>query len=112
MRRFNYLLTAFLFVCAIMFGVSNSRAQTSAPLSSDISYTVAMSKPYTHLFEVEVRVKIPANLQAPNESDLVMPVWTPGSYLIREFERHVQDFAADVDGRPLEWTKVDKDTWR
>jgi predicted metalloprotease with PDZ domain len=64
------------------------------------------------MFEVEVRVKIPANLQVPNESDLVMPVWTPGSYLIREFARHVQDFTADADGRALEWTKVDKDTWR
>ena len=71
-----------------------------------------MPKPHTHLFEVEVRVKIPANLQVPNESDLVMPVWTPGSYLIREFERHVQDFAADADGRALDWTKVDKNTWR
>jgi len=81
-------------------------------MSSGISYTVAMSKPYTHLFEVEVRVKIPANLQVPSETDLVLPVWTPGSYLIREFERHVQDFAADVDGRALDWTKTDKNTWR
>jgi predicted metalloprotease with PDZ domain len=64
------------------------------------------------MFEVEVRVKIPANLQVPNESDLVMPVWTPGSYLVREFARHVQDFTADADGRALEWTKIDKDTWR
>jgi predicted metalloprotease with PDZ domain len=81
-------------------------------MASDIAYTVAMPKPYTHLFEVELRVKIPANLQVPNESDLVMPVWTPGSYLVREFERHVQDFTADVDGHALDWTKVDKNTWR
>src|SRR6266403_5061743 len=112
MRRSNYLSTAVLLVSAILFGVSNSHSQTTAPMSSDISYTVAMPRPYTHLFEVEMRVKIPANLQAPNESDLVMPVWTPGSYLIREFERPVQDFSADIDGRPLEWTKVDKNTWR
>ena len=52
------------------------------------------------------------NLQVPNETDLVMPVWTPGSYLIREFERHVQDFAADANGRALDWTKVNKNTWR
>src|SRR6266404_4824948 len=112
MRRSNYLLTAVLLACVIAFGVSNSHAQTTAPLSSDISYTVAMSKPHTHLFEVEMRVKIPANLLAPSESDLVMPVWTPGSYLIREFERHVQDFAADADGRALDWTKINKNTWR
>src|SRR2546426_11596303 len=112
MRRSNYLLTAVLLACAILSEVSNSQAQTAGPLSSDISYTVAMSKPHTHLFEVEMRVKIPANLQTPNDSDLLMPVWTLGSYLIREYERHVQDFAADADGRALDWTKVDKNTWR
>ena len=42
-----------------------------------------------------------------------MPVWTPGSYLIREFERHVQDFTAtDTAGQPLKWEKINKNTWR
>ena len=112
MRRFNYLLTAISLVFVVLVGGSRSHAQTTAPVSTDISFTVAMSKPHTHLLEVELRVKIAANLQAPNESDLIMPVWTPGSYLIREFERHVQDFAADASGRALEWTKVNKNTWR
>jgi predicted metalloprotease with PDZ domain len=112
MRRFNCLLTAISLVFVVLVGGSHSHAQTTAPMSSDISFTVAMSKPHTHLLEVEIRFKIAANLQAPNESDLMMPVWTPGSYLIREFERHVQDFAADAGGRELEWTKVNKNTWR
>jgi predicted metalloprotease with PDZ domain len=112
MRRSNYLIIAIQLFLLVLLVAAASPAQTGTSLSSDISYTVAMSKPYTHLFEIEVRVKIPANLQVPNESDLVMPVWTPGSYLIREFERHVQDFAADADGRALDWTKTDKDTWR
>src|SRR5260370_32149932 len=112
MRRSNYLLTAVLLACVIAFGVSNSHAQTSGPMSSDIWFVVSMPKPYTHLLEVEMRVKIPANLNVPNETDLIMPVWTPGSYLIREFERHVQDFAADANGRALDWTKVNKNTWR
>jgi predicted metalloprotease with PDZ domain len=109
MRRSNYLLSVIQLVLIVLLATAASPAQ---PLASDISFTVAMPRPYTHLFEIELRVKIPANLQTPNESDLVMPVWTPGSYLIREFERHVQDFAADVDGRQLDWTKVDKNTWR
>src|SRR5882762_9693929 len=112
MRRSNYLFSAIQLILVVLLTAAASRAQTSAPLSSDISFTVAMPRPYTHLFEVEIRVKIPANLQVPNESDLVMPVWTPGSYLIREFERHVQDFTADADGRALDWTKINKDTWR
>jgi predicted metalloprotease with PDZ domain len=76
----------------------------------EISYTVSMSKPWTHLLEVEMRVKT----NAPDEkTDLVMPVWTPGSYLIREYARHVQDFAAkDAGGNSLAWQKINKDTWR
>lgn len=112
MRRSNCLFIAIQLVLIMLLTATASQAQTIAPLSSDISFTVAMSKPHTHLLEVEIRVKIPANLQVPNESDLLMPVWTPGSYLVREFERHVQDFAADANGRALEWTKVNKNTWR
>ncbi len=91
--------------------VSLSPAQS--PASSDISFTVSMSRPWTHLLEVEMNVKVPANLNVPNETNLIMPVWTPGSYMIREFERHVQDFKAmDANGNPLEWSKADKNTWR
>src|ERR1700738_1111615 len=110
MRRNYYLFTAIQLAFVVLCNVA--LAQTTAPMSSDISYTVSMSKPHTHLLEVEVRLKVAANLQVPNETDLVMPVWTPGSYLIREFERQVQDFAADANGRALDWTKVNKDTWR
>src|SRR5216684_3470353 len=112
MRRSRNLFIAAQLALFLLLGVSAVQCQTSSPLSSDISFTVSMSKPWTHLLEVEMRVQIPANLQVPNETDLVMPVWTPGSYLIREFERQVQDFAADANGRALDWTKVDKNTWR
>jgi predicted metalloprotease with PDZ domain len=111
-RRFHYLFIALSVTTLVLLAGSAVPAQSGGPLSSDISFTVSMSKPYTHLLEVEMRVQIPANLQVPNESDLVMPVWTPGSYLVREFERHVQDFAADANGRALDWTKVNKNTWR
>ena len=107
-NRISLIASSIVFV--ILFAVSASEAQ--APNSSDISFTVAMPKPWTHLLEVEMRVNVPANLNVPNETDLVMPVWTPGSYLIREFERNVQDFAADANGRALDWEKVNKDTWR
>ncbi len=77
----------------------------------EISFTVAMPRPHTHLFEVEVSIKRTTN--GPQEERLVMPVWTPGSYLVREFARHVQDFAAtNAAGQRLEWEKINKDTWR
>lgn len=77
----------------------------------EISFTVAMPRPHTHLLEVDVGIKRTAN--GPTEENLIMPVWTPGSYLVREFARHVQNFAAtDAAGRPLKWEKIDKNTWR
>lgn len=75
---------------------------------SAVRYRLAMPEPHTHLLEVEVRV--PAG-RAPLE--LVMPSWTPGSYLMREFPRNVQDFAAETErGEPLAWRKLDKNRWR
>ncbi|HAF16279.1 MAG TPA: hypothetical protein DHU55_18990 [Blastocatellia bacterium] len=62
---------------------------------------------------VVLKIKRSADAQLPKEEVLVMPVWTPGSYLIREFERNVQDFAAaDGSGQSLKWEKVNKDSWR
>lgn len=76
----------------------------------DIAYTVAMSKPSTHLLEVEMRLKWD---QMPDQAELKMPVWTPGSYLVREYARHVQDFAVkDASGKTLGWRKINKNTWQ
>lgn len=76
----------------------------------EISYTVSMPKPWTHLLEVEMRVK---QNPLPEKTDLIMPVWTPGSYLIREYARHVQDFTAkNSDGNALNWQKINKNTWQ
>jgi predicted metalloprotease with PDZ domain len=70
-----------------------------------------MARPHTHLFEVDVAIKRTAD--GPQEELLVMPVWTPGSYLIREFARNVQDFAASTAAnQPLKWEKTNKNTWR
>lgn len=79
------------------------------PLPPQISYTVSMSKPWTHLLEVEMRVQWS---QMPDKTEIKMPVWTPGSYLIREYARHVQSFSVkNTAGADLGWRKVNKNTW-
>ncbi len=79
----------------------------------EIAFTVSLPKPHTHMLDVEMRVTRGVSQQVPKEELLVMPAWTPGSYLIREFERHVQDFTAtDASGQPLKWEKINKDSWR
>ena len=104
-------LVAFLIATAAWWATPKSPAQ--APTSGSISFTVSMPKPWTHLLEVEMQIQVPANLNVPNETNLIMPVWTPGSYFIREYARHVQDFSAvDGNGNALDWSKADKNTWR
>ncbi len=83
-------------------------AAKTAP--SDIDFTVSMPRPWTHLLQVEMRVRNP---RLPDKTELKMAVWTPGSYLIREYARHVQDFeVTNASGKPLEWRKINKNTWQ
>lgn len=105
----NPWLIVLILACAVL-ATGQARTQSS-PV--EISFTVAMPRPHTHLLEVDVWVKRGPAVNAPAAELLVMPVWTPGSYLIREFERQVQDFAArNSGGQPLKWEKINKNTWR
>lgn len=84
-------------------------AKQTRAATPEIAYTVSMSKPATHMLEVEMRLKWAAG---PQSIDLKMPVWTPGSYLIREYARHVQDFSVkSAAGQALGWRKINKNTW-
>src|SRR5262245_56508771 len=73
-----------------------------------IGYTIAMPRPHTHLYEVTLEA---GGIAGP-VADVALPVWTPGSYLVREYARHVQEFSASAGGQPLSWRKLDKSTWR
>ncbi|HEY9846461.1 MAG TPA: hypothetical protein V6D03_09710, partial [Candidatus Caenarcaniphilales bacterium] len=74
-----------------------------------IHYKVAMPRPETHLFEVELQVQ---NWEL-EFLDLKLPVWTPGSYLVREYAKHLQDFSARLpNGQLLTWCKLSKNHWQ
>ena len=53
------------------------------PLS--VVHRVSLPAPQTHLVHVETTLR-----GAPDELVLFMPVWAPGSYLVREYARHVE----------------------
>lgn len=72
-----------------------------------IRYTLSFTAPHTHY--VEVRAEIPTS--GRSEVELMMAVWTPGSYLIREYERHVENVAATVSGAVLAVAKTAKNRW-
>ena len=84
-------------------------AQMTAAAAQPIRYTVSFPAPQTHYVEVSAVVPTDGRPQI----ELMMAVWTPGSYLVREYERHVEAVtAASPDGRPLAVRKADKNHWQ
>jgi len=77
-------------------------------IAPTIRYQVAMPQPESHLFEVTLYLK---GYSLP-VLDLKLPVWTPGSYLVREYAKHLQDFSAQVGERSLIWRKLSKNHWQ
>src|SRR5262245_35412175 len=74
-----------------------------------IRYTVSFPAPHTHY--VHVRAEVPVSGQ--DSIELMMAVWTPGSYLVREFSRHVETVTAESpDGSTLPVEKAAKNRWR
>jgi predicted metalloprotease with PDZ domain len=72
-----------------------------------IVHRVSFPDPQTHIVHVRTTLG-PAD---PPQDSLVlfMPVWTPGSYLVREYARHVEGFEAETPARA---TKIRKNAWR
>jgi predicted metalloprotease with PDZ domain len=67
-------------------------------------YRLACPEPQTHLFHLALELDRPGG-----DVEAWLPVWTPGSYLVREFARHLEGIeAADEAGRPLPVERLDK----
>ena len=81
---------------------------------SKTHFTVRVREPHKHLFHIEM--ELDASFLKKHQGqplDLEMPVWSPGSYLIREYPRHVQNMRAiDGAGNALPIHQLDKATWR
>lgn len=93
-------------------------AKTSNKLIADIQYRILPVDPAAHLFEVELAIAQPD----PEGQQLKLPAWIPGSYMIRDFARHIVQIEAfrlplgktragsRAAGVPMH--KLDKHTWQ
>ena len=72
-----------------------------------IAYEVRIADLHAHLFQVSLTIQRPAALQ-----QLSLPVWIPGSYLVREFSRHLQQLQARQGRKTLALRQVDKCSWQ
>jgi predicted metalloprotease with PDZ domain len=103
----------FALALLLTVGSLQQAQQAQQPRSSayGISYRLGMSRPASHLFEVTIDVNIPP-ADASSFVDFQTPKWQPGRYAVADFGKNVQEFAAHSQGRPLQWTRIDDQTWR
>ena len=74
-----------------------------------IRYSIVPKQPAAHLFEVTVTVTDPD----PSGQRFMLPVWIPGSYMVREFARNIVTLRAfNEAGRKVRVEKTDKHTWQ
>jgi predicted metalloprotease with PDZ domain len=71
-------------------------------------YSITLKNPGAHLFEVRLLVANPD----PAGQVFSIPAWIPGSYVIRDYAKHVVSMRAESDGLDIELMKVDKSSWQ
>src|SRR5213592_504078 len=72
-----------------------------------IAYRIAIADAHAHLFRVTLDIPQPAAQQV-----LSLPVWIPGSYLVREFARHLSGLTARQGTTDVPVTQLDKASWQ
>ena len=99
--------TVFGAMCALALLVSQA-GSLQAQASEPVRYTLRFPAPSTHYVEVEAA--IPTSGRA--EVEVYMATWTPGSYLIREYERNVEAVTAAAGTRAVAVSKSTKNRWK
>jgi predicted metalloprotease with PDZ domain len=72
-----------------------------------VGYAVRALDLQAHLFEVTLTIDQPAVDQVVS-----LPVWIPGSYMVREFAKHLQGLQARQGNKPVAITQRDKCSWQ
>lgn len=83
-------------------------ASAFAVSETSIHYTVTFPEAQAHYANIEMSI---TGIKTTT-IDVKMPVWTPGSYLVREFAKSVESVNASADGKEIEAVKISKNTWR
>jgi predicted metalloprotease with PDZ domain len=75
--------------------------------SAPVHYSVDASDVHAHLYRVTLTIARPTKNQRVS-----LPVWIPGSYMVREFSKHLQKLVGAQDGTTVPLTQLDKCTWQ
>jgi hypothetical protein len=76
--------------CVLLFLLATSIAALGQEQPLRIKYSLAMSHPASHFFEVTIEVGLPADTKV-SSLDFQMPKWSPGRYAVFDFAKNVQE---------------------
>ena len=71
-----------------------------------VHYCIEAADLNAHLWRVKMTIELPASTQI-----LSLPVWIPGSYMVREFSKHLQGLECRQSQRTLKVKQLDKASW-
>lgn len=96
-------LPSLFFLILFFMNINTGNAATNAK----ISYKVTFPEVQAHYANIEM------NIEHLDQNTLVlkMPVWTPGSYLVREFAKNVESFTVSANGKEIPFVKTRKNWW-
>jgi predicted metalloprotease with PDZ domain len=71
-----------------------------------VHYCIEAADLHAHLWRVKMTIDLPATQQI-----LSLPAWIPGSYMVREFSKHLQRLECKQSQRKLQVDQLDKASW-
>ena len=90
-----------------MSAAAKAKPRRAKAAPAGVRYTVSVLNAHAHLFAVTLQIDRPAKHQR-----LSLPVWIPGSYLVREFSQNLQALSASQGGAPIALKQLDKHRWQ
>ena len=76
-------------------------------MKPEVHYTVDAANQHAHLFQISLHIENPQAGQVVS-----LPVWIPGSYLVREFAKNLQNLKAKQGGKSVAIHQVNKSQWQ
>lgn len=95
-------------VLGSVHGLQAQSPRVSAPIS-DVSYEITADSAAVGRRQLGVTMTFRVNGTAPVV--LALPAWSPGHYVLLWFSRRMSRFSVESNGTPLDWNKLDFQTW-
>lgn len=80
----------------------------STKTAEKLCYKLYPKKPFAHIFCLELEI------QRPQSSGQILSLanWIPGSYLVRNFAKHIISLSATANGKTIKVKKLNKNHWQ